>query len=208
MALDLGLREGYDKFFYTAQVQNFPICPISTAIISIIAAYFIAKKEKTVGELLNSQSLLANAKESFLDIFVSIVVLMGILLAYAKIPYVEGSIIILISLLILKLGIGNIWTSLLLLMDANLDPQLQFEIEEKINKFYEVKGVSEVKIRQLGPFRMVECKIEISPSLPLYRAHKLADKAEDFIIKNYKHIESVFIHVEPSKKSLSPLLSR
>ena len=197
------LREGYDKFFYTAQVQNFPICPISVAIISIIAAYFIAKKEKTVGELINSQSLLANAKESFLDIFTSIVVLMGILFAYAKIPYVEGSIIILISLLILKLGAENIWTSLLLLMDANLDPRLQFEIEEKINKFYGVKGVSEVKIRQSGPFRMVECKIETSPSLPLYRAHELADKAEDFIIKNYKHIESVFIHVEPSKKKIA-----
>jgi predicted Fe-Mo cluster-binding NifX family protein len=123
-------------------------------------------------------------------------------LAYAKIPYIEGSIIILISFLVITLGLKNIWTSLLVLMDANLDPELQADIEEEINNIYGVKGVSEVKIRQSGPFKMVECKIETSPSLPLYKAHELASKAEDYIIENYKHIESVFIHVEPSKKKV------
>ncbi|KPJ56122.1 MAG: cation transporter, partial [Deltaproteobacteria bacterium DG_8] len=72
---------------------------------------------------------------------------------------------------------------------------------------YGVKAVSEVNIRQAGPVKMVECKIETSPTLPLYRAHQLADKAEDFIIKHYDHIESVFIHVEPAKeKSISAII--
>jgi cation diffusion facilitator family transporter len=197
------LKDGYHKLFHITRVQIFPILPVSVSVISTITAYFIARKEKTVGKLISSQSLIANASESFLDIFISLVVLTGILLAYAKIPYIEGSIIILISLLILTLGIKNIWTSLLVLMDANLDPELQSEIEEKINNIYGVKGVSEVRIRQSGPFKMVECKIETSPSLPLYKAHELASKAEDYIIENYKHIESVFIHVEPSRKKVT-----
>jgi cation diffusion facilitator family transporter len=197
------LKEGYHKLFHITHVQIFPILPLSVSVISIITAYFIARKEKSVGKLISSQSLIANASESFLDIFVSLVVLIGILLAYAKIPYIEGSIIILISLLILTLGIKNIWSSLLVLMDANLDPELQSEIEEEINSIYGVKGVSEVMIRQSGPFKMVECKIETSPSLPLYKAHELASKAEDYIIENYKHIESVFIHVEPSRKKVT-----
>ena len=197
------LKEGYHKLFHITHVQIFPILPLSVSVISIITAYFIARKEKSVGKLISSQSLIANASESFLDIFVSLVVLIGILLAYAKIPYIEGSIIILISLLIFTLGIKNIWLSLLVLMDANLDPELQSEIEEKINNIYGVKGVSEVRIRQSGPFKMVECKIETSPSLPLYKAHELASKAEDYIIENYKHIESVFIHVEPSRKKVT-----
>ncbi len=196
------LREGYQKLFHIARIQIFPILPVSVSVISVITAYFIARKEKAVGKLISSQSLIANANESYLDIFTSSVVLIGILLAYANIPYVEGSIIILISLLILKLGIKNIWTSLLVLMDANLDPQLQSEIEEEINSIYGVKGVSEVMIRQSGPFKMVECKIETSPSLPLYKAHELASKAEDYIVGNYAHIESVLIHVEPSREKV------
>jgi cation diffusion facilitator family transporter len=195
-------KDGYRKFFYIASIQKFPLLPVSMSIISIIAAYFIAKKEKAAGEVIGSQSLLANANESFLDILTSTVVLAGILLAYARIPYIEGSIIILIALLIFKLGLENAWNSLLALMDANLDPQLQSEIEEKINEIYGVKGGCEAKIRQSGPFRMVECTIETSPTLPLYRAHELANKAEDLITKNYEHVESVFMHVEPSKRKV------
>ncbi len=201
------LRDGYHKLFYIATVTKFPILPVSASIISITAAYFIARKEKAVAKAIGSQSLAANASESFLDIFTSMAVLTGILLAYARIPYVEGSIIILISLLILKLGFENIWTSLLVLMDANLDPELQAEVEENINEIYGVKGVGEVKIRQSGPFKMIECKIATSPSLPLYRAHELSDKVEDFVIKNYEHIESVFIHMEPLKeKTLAAII--
>jgi predicted Fe-Mo cluster-binding NifX family protein len=62
--------------------------------------------------------------------------------------------------------------------------------------------VSEVKIRQSGPFKMVECIIATRPSLSLYKAHELADKVEDFIEKNYEHIESVFIHVEPLREEI------
>ncbi|MFH2068318.1 MAG: cation diffusion facilitator family transporter [Candidatus Omnitrophota bacterium] len=193
-------KDGYQRFFRPLSIREISIFPVGASIISIIAAYFIAKKEKAVGRAIGSQSLLANASESFLDIYTSIVVLLGIVLVYAKIPYVEGFVIILISILIFKLGLTNARTAFLVLMDANLDPELQNEIEKKVNEIYGVKGVSEVKIRQAGPFKMVECKIKTSPALPLYRAHELADKTEDFIVKNYEHIESVFIHVEPSKE--------
>ena len=196
------LKDGYSKLFYITEIQEFPILPVVVSIISILVAYFIAKKEKATGKDINSQSLIANAQESFLDIFTSIVVLAGILLAFAKVPYAEGIIIVLIALLVLKLGMENAWMSLLVLMDANLDPKLQSEVEEKINKIYGVKGVSEVKIRQSGPFKMVESKIQTSPTLSLYKAHELAEKAESFIVKDYKHIESVFIHVEPSREKL------
>ena len=201
------LLDGYYKLFYITHFEEFPFFPAGVSILSIIVAYFIAKKEKAVGETINSQSLVANASESFLDIVTSIVVLMGILLSYVQIPYIEGTVIILISLLILKLGVENVWLSLMVLMDANLDPTMQDEIEKKTNEIYGVKAVSEVNIRKAGPVKMVECRIETSPTLPLYRAHQLADKAEDFIMKHYDHIESVFIHVEPAKdKSVSAII--
>ena len=196
------LKEGHYKLFHITEAQGFPGLPLAVSAISAIAAYLIAKREKEAGKEINSQALIANAQESFLDIVTSIVVLVGILLAFLQIPYAEGVIIILISLLIFKLGVENAWVSLLVLMDANLNPDLQFEIEKKINEIYGVKGKSEVKIRQSGPFKMVECKIQTAPSLPLYRAHELADKTEDFITKSCKNIESVFIHVEPSRQNI------
>ena len=49
---------------------------------------------------------------------------------------------------------------------------------------------------------MVDCTIESSPNLPLYRAHELADKIEDTITGEYRDIETVFIHVEPSREKV------
>ena len=196
------LKDGLHKFSHIAQINEFPVLPVAVSLVSVIAAFVIAKRERCVGKAINSQSLIANANESFLDIFTSLVVLVGILLAYRKIPYAEGSISILISLLIFKLGLGNIWISLLALLDANLSPELQSSIEKEVNKIYGVKGVSEVKIRQSGPFQMVECKIMTSPSLVLYKAHELADKVEEYIDRNYENVESIFIHIEPMKEEI------
>lgn len=193
-------KEGFDKFLRLSPVKGFPILPVSASVVSSVTAFFIARKQLTVGRSIGSQSLIANSREAFLDIFTSLIVLMGILLAYAQIPYVEGSIIMLIALLVLKLGVENIWSSLMVLMDANLAPELQLEIEEKVNQIYGVKGVSEVKIRQSGPFKMVECIIATRPTLSLYKAHELADKVEDLISKDYDSIESIFIHVEPFRE--------
>jgi cation diffusion facilitator family transporter len=195
------LYQGYIKLFLIPALHTFPILPVSVTILSLAAAYFIAKKEKETGEVIKSRALLANASESFMDIGTSLVVLTGLLLAYARVPYAEGAVVMLIALLIIHLGLKNIWIPILILMDANLDPQMQQEIEDQLFKMKGVKGVGGVKIRQFGPFKMVECIIATSPSLTVYKAHDLADQVEEEVIKNYDGIESVFVHIEPSKQT-------
>lgn len=190
--------DGYHRLFEMVAVREFPYLPISVSVISIITAYLIARKEKAVGEEIHSQSLLANAGESYLDIWSSIVVLLGILLAYFRIRYVEGAVIIVISLLILKLGFENFRISLLILLDANLDSELQGKIEGTVENMAGVKQVNDVKIRQSGPFRMVELEFSTNPRVTIYKAHELADEIENTIIDQFENIESVFVHIEPS----------
>ena len=192
--------EGYGKLFLPAPHHAFPTLPVLVSGISVFVSYFVARMEKETGVFINSGALQANASEAFLDIGTSLVVLAGILLAHAKIPYIEGSIVMLIALLIIRLGAKNVWTPILILMDASLDPELQTEIEEKISSVDGVKGVRDVKIRQSGPFKMVECDIATGPSVSVYKAHELADQIENLIARNYDQIESVFVHVEPVRQ--------
>ena len=194
------LVEGYRKLFLLAPHHAFPVLPVLVSGVSVFVSYFVAKMEKETGAFINSGALQANASEAFLDIGTSSVVLAGILLAHAKIPYIEGSIVMLIALLIIRLGLKNVWTPILILLDASLDPKLQAEIEEKISAVDGVKGVSDVKIRQSGPFKMVECNIATGPSVSVYKAHELADKIENLIARDYSQIESVFVHVEPVRQ--------
>ncbi|MBD3290374.1 cation diffusion facilitator family transporter [candidate division KSB1 bacterium] len=192
------LIDGYHKLFTVPMVAEFPVLPVIVTVLSIIAAFFIARVEKRVGREINSRSLIANAGESFLDIITSVVVLLGILMAYWQIPIVEGLIIMLISLLIFKLGLENLWQSLLILLDANLDADLQDDIEHAVIEISGVKFVNDVKIRQSGPFRMVELKFTTNPSISIYQAHAISDEIEQLIHDEFQNIESVFVHAEPS----------
>ena len=177
------LLEGYRKLFLLAPDQAFPFLPVLVSGISVFVSYVVAKMEKETSSYINSGALQANASEGFLDIGTSAVVLGGILLAHARIPYIEGCIVMLIALLIIRLGVKNIWTPILILLDANLDPKLQAEIEKKISVMDGVKGVNDVKMRQSGPFKMVECNIATGPSVSVYKAHELADKIENLIAR-------------------------
>jgi cation diffusion facilitator family transporter len=196
------LFEGYKRLWRLEPVVEFPLVPVAVGLLSLIVAYFIAKKEKEIGASINSRALLANAAESFLDIATSFVVMAGLTLAYARIPYVEGSVIIIIASLIVWLGVKNVWISILALMDANLDQKLQSEIEAIISRLRGVKEIREIKIRRSGPFKMVQCEIATSPFISVYKAHHLADEIERLIKTVHREIESVFVHVEPSRNDI------
>jgi cation diffusion facilitator family transporter len=196
------LVAGYEKLFSPAPRHAFPMLPVVVSAISVAVSYLVATKVRQTGTSINSGSLQANASEAFLDIGTSLVVLAGILFAHAQIPYIEGSVVIFIALLVLRLGIKNIWTPILVLLDANLDPALQGEIEAKISAVEGIEGIKHVKIRQSGPFRMIECEIATRPSVSVYKAHELADTIEDLISREYAEVESVFVHVEPSRRRM------
>ena len=192
--------DGWQKLFFTPSMTKFPLLPVIVALISIVTAYFVAKKEKQVGVEINSYSLIANAHESFLDIISSVVVLLGILMLYWQIPYAEGITIIIIALLIIKLGLENAWQSLLVLLDANLEPELQQNIEKTVVKIPGVEMIHDCKIRQAGPFQMIELKFTTNPSISIYQAHAISDEIEKSIRTEFYSVESVFVHAEPSQR--------
>ena len=191
------LLEGYKKLYILATDQAFPLMPVIVSGASVIVSFLVAKMERRAGVFINSGALKANASDAFLDTGTSVVVLSGILLAHAKIPYIEGLIVMFIAVLIIRLGIMNVWTPMLILLDANLDPRLQVAIENRIALIDGVKRVNDVKIRQSGPFRMVECNIATKPSVSVFKAHELASTVEKIVTDEHREIESVFVHIEP-----------
>jgi cation diffusion facilitator family transporter len=192
--------DGWQKLFFIPLTIKFPLLPVIVTIISIVTAFLVARKEKQVGGEINSHSLIANAHESFLDIISSAVVLLGILMLYWQIPYAEGITIIIIALLIIKLGMENAWQSLLVLLDANLEPELRQNIERAVLKISGVETINDCKIRQAGPFQMIELKFTTNPSISIYQAHAISDEIENLIQTEFDSVESVFVHMEPSRR--------
>ncbi len=196
------VQDGWKKLFQMNAQNVFPLFPIGASILSCSLAWILTVKQQAVGKAIGSQALLTTAKEAFFDIFTSLFVLVGIVCVYGQIPYIQGSVILLIAGLIVKLGIETVWKSTLILLDANIDMDLKIEIEQRLSRIPGVKDVAGVKIRQSGPFKIVNCIIKTAPSLTLYKSHDLADIAENILLSEYTHITSVFIHVEPEKEKI------
>jgi cation diffusion facilitator family transporter len=196
------LKEGIIKISSPGEGDEIPLIPAAAAVFSIAVSAVIAWRELRVSREIKSRSLEANAKESFYDILSSLVVLTGIILPAYNIPYIEGAAITLISLLILKVGAESSLRSILILLDANTDRELRIDIEDTVAAVRGIKGVNEIKIRETGPFKMVEMKIMISPSATVYAANDLSEKVKRIIHENFETIETVFVDIRPAKTEI------
>ncbi len=134
-----------------------PLVGIIISIISILATLFVAKKEMEMARKLRSQSLLMNAKESYLDILLSAIVILSI--ALNQFFPVEGIGTIIIAGFVVKLALEGARESILVLMDAWNEPAL---IEKLKNELRKVGIVEEIKLRKAGPvvFGIVRIGVE------------------------------------------------
>lgn len=196
------LKEGIVRIRSTGGGDRIPLIPAATAVFSIAVSAVIAWRELRVSREIQSRSLEANAKESFYDILSSLVVLTGIILPAYNIPYIEGVAITIISLLVLKVGAESSLRSVLILLDANTDERLRIAIEDAVAAIRGIKGVNEIRIREAGPFKMVEMRIMISPSATVYAANVLSERAKRVIHENFETIETVFVDIRPAKTEI------
>ncbi|MCD6482958.1 MAG: cation diffusion facilitator family transporter [Candidatus Aenigmarchaeota archaeon] len=190
------MKEGYSRLFEATSL-NMPLEALGVAVIAIVFSLVTSRYLKKIGTEISSQSLLANAEERTVDILASMVVFVGLLLTYYHVPYVEGLVTILISLLILKIGIFNLRDSLLALMDVSPSKEIEDKVKRVLESIGGVESYENLKLRRSGPFIFGEVTLKLRKYLDVKRAHEIADKIEEEIKRNVSEIESFTIHIEP-----------
>lgn len=190
------IRKGYSKLFEISTV-SYPIVAGGVALSSVIISLMIARYQKSIGEETNSQSLIANSKESLMDVFSSILVLLAIILSYFNIRYIEGAVTILIALLILKVGIESIKDSIYALMDISPSKDIEKKVIKIIGSISGVEGFQNLKLRKSGPFIFGEVTVKVRKFVDVDRAHEIANKMEAQLENNIERLDSFTTHIEP-----------
>jgi cation diffusion facilitator family transporter len=199
------LTESYSKLFSFSKL-SIPYWVSSIPLIAIVYYYFIAKLEEKTGRTIDSQSLIALAQDSKLNIFISLTVFIGIISTLLKIPYIEGAVGIGISLLIFKVGIENGKNAILSLMDANPSATIEKQIKKIITSNREVKRFEGLRLRRAGPFIFGEVNIEVAKTLDVGKAHDISEQIEETIKAQIPQIESFTTHIEPYKPELQTII--
>ena len=167
------------------------------ALASAAVSLGIFVWEKRVGTRLNSQSLLANADESRVDILTSLLVFVGTAATYLGVPVAELGVSGLLSLLIIWLGLKHGRLNLYAILDASLNPDLERHATAIAKQVPGVMDVEPVKLRQAGPFCFGIAHVRLRKTADVGRAHEVAHEVVRAVRKELPQIENVTVHLEP-----------
>ncbi len=190
------LTEGYSKLFVVSEIAM-PLEALSIALVSAVVSYFLAKYMKKAGKIVNSQSLIANAQERMTHVFSSAIIFVAILLTFYKVPYVEGIVTILFSLVIFKVGIFTSKDSVFALMDVSPSKDIEDRVKGIVDSIAGVEESENLRLRKAGPFVFGEVNVKIRKYVDVKRAHEIADNIENKIKEGVGEVDSFTIHIEP-----------
>jgi len=199
------LWEGVSKFGTPSELR-LSGAGLVTAAASIVVALGLYLWQKRTSLATGSQSLSATAEEVRLDMGTSGAVFVALLCSRFRIPYVESLVTFLISGLVLRAGVRNLWTTVLTLMDASIDPELEKEVTRIIEDVPGVRRVEQIRARKSGPFYFVEGHVEVKATMDVMRSHALSHSVQEEVRRQKPRVEGVVLHVEPYHSEVQRVL--
>lgn len=150
------------------------------------------------GKARRSPALTADGQHIMSDVYTSIGVLIGLLLALATgYPIFDPVLAILVAINILYQGWKVISASIDGLMDKAVLPEEEVVIKDAIAKNAEGSlGVHDLKTRRAGAVTFVDFHMVVPAAMPVRDAHRICDRLEDAIRAIHAGSE-ITIHVEP-----------
>ncbi len=167
-----------------------------TGFFSAIVMYFVYRYNRNLGRKINSQAVMAAAKDNLSDAWVSIGAAVGIIGAQFHLPWLDPVTAVIVGILICKTA----WD---IFRDAT--HQLTDGFDEEMMESYKmtaltvtgVNYVKEVRARKYGNNCVVDIVILVSPNIDIQEAHDISTEVENILINDHG-VFDVHVHVEPN----------
>lgn len=188
------LKNAYESIFdspkTTVSATSFIII-IITMIINLLVMLYESRKGKELG----SEFLLADARHTKSDIFVSLSVIIGLLLFRAGYTRADAIVGIVIAFLIAKMGYEIIKEASTILVDTVcIDTGL---IEKAIMDVEGVRGCHDIRTRGAVKSIFLDLHVCVRPDITLEEAHDIADRVEAMVKERFPDVVDIVVHVEP-----------
>ncbi|HOI72466.1 MAG TPA: cation diffusion facilitator family transporter [Methanobacterium sp.] len=197
-----GIEIALESFnaFINPKVIEIPLISLFVAAISVLVSFLLARYKEEVGRKIDSQALINDGKHSFIDIFSSLVVFIGILSSYMGFLSIEGISGILIAFLIVYIGLKLAKDDVLVLLDASMDPEQINKIKSISKGVNGVKGIHDIKIRRSGPVVLAELHLETEKGLPVKKASEITKEVINSVKNEIHNLDTLTVQIEPYKK--------
>jgi cation diffusion facilitator family transporter len=191
--------ESFNAFINPVAIE-IPLISLSVAAFSAVISFLLARYKEKIGKLIGSQALVNDGKHSYIDIFSSLIVFVGILSSYLGYLSVQGISGIFVALLIMFMGLKLSKDDVLVLLDASMDPEKVNEIKSIASGVYGVDGVHNIKVRRSGPFVFAELHLETKKGFSVKDASDITKTVQKAVKDKIKNLDSLTVQIEPFKK--------
>jgi cation diffusion facilitator family transporter len=171
---------------------------IAVMVVTLAINLTVARIERSWGEKLGSALLLADARHTLSDVFVTTAVISSLVLSWIGVGRADGVVALAVLVFVAWTGWTIIRQAVGILADsARIDPAKVTAVVQAVPK---VLAVRDVRSRGMEGSVYVDLKIEVDPTLSTENAHRVSDAVEDALAKAFPEVVDVVVHVEPQAR--------
>jgi cation diffusion facilitator family transporter len=188
------LKEAYTSFVGgnrpTLGITSFAVM-LGTLAINI----FVTTYEKRMGEKLQSEFLVADARHTRSDIYVTMGVLISLPFVLMGYSFVDPLVGIIVGIMVARVGLTIIRDSANSLADTRA--VCPIAIQGVCRSVEGVVDCHKVRTRGAAGQIFVDLHIQVVPTMPIADAHAIAHRVETTIKSALPDVVDVVVHVEP-----------
>jgi cation diffusion facilitator family transporter len=167
---------------------------LAVLVVTVGVNVLVAWYEQRRGAELGSQLLIADASHTRADVFVTVGVLVGVLLARQGWRWADPIAAIVVAAVIFRVAYGIVSRAIPVLVDQRALPPA--EIQGTAEDVRGVRSAYRIRSRGTPPLRYAEVTISVDRDANVADAHAIADEVEERLKRDLQ-LHEVLVHVEP-----------
>lgn len=168
-----------------------------TGVFSAVVMYFVYRYNSNLAREIDSQAVMAAAKDNISDAWVSIGTAVGIIGAQFGLPWLDTVTALIVGLIICKTAWEIFRDASHHLTDGFDENEVQ-AFKELIVQVDGVDDVKDIRARNYGNNTVVDIVIYVDNSIDIGHAHDISTEVEEKLKEEFM-VYDVHVHVEPSE---------
>ncbi|MEC0225795.1 cation diffusion facilitator family transporter [Paenibacillus alba] len=164
-------------------------------VFCAVVMYAVYRYNKHLALKINSQAVMAAAKDNISDALVSIGTVIGIIGAQFKIPWLDPLTAIIIGIIICKTA-WDIFRDASHHLSDGFDEEIIESYKDTVMSIEGVEDVKEIRARNYGSNAVIDVILLIQSDLEFQEAHDIATRVENEL-KKLANVYEVHVHYEP-----------
>ncbi len=187
------------RHLLSGDIRELPsMIAVYVTILSIIGKSILSVWQFRIGRRINSQMIIANARNMRNDIVISASVLIGLIFTFIfKMPVFDSITALLVSIWIIKVAFEIYKESNLEMMDGLKDTTIYDKVFQSVDEVEGAYNPHRIRIRKISELYLIALDIEVNQDIKVSDAHLIAKHVENRLKMNIDNIFDILIHVEP-----------